>query len=240
MRPRRPDHPSENHQHVHVTSSDWVTRASLPDDESCLVSTWLKGYAHSLDVSSRYEGIRDELARDRLDNLPKPAFMRFWKVYQPIVTALVRNTEVVVLCDPERSDYADQNRPAVIWAWACFGGPDIVHWICVKRQATQAGLSRDMIRDLLGERIRTRQQTTFELSEPRNSTAHVVKDLTALGALSRDEGGESLWRRDRGWLNLMRRFSLGVLQHDKITTAVGRHILDANRVEWRSGTERAA
>lgn len=212
QRPRWPNESSESTKHDYV-SAEWVIRPSLPDDESCLVSTWLKGYAHADEVRDRFPGASQDGSQDHI---------RFWRVYQPIVEALLRGAaDVQVICDPARATY-EPDSPAVIWAWACTS-PDAVHWVCVKRSAAKAGLAADMVRDLLGDRVTRDQRTTFELVD-MTRTVKVPK----------------IWKRDRGWLNAMRTLSSRMLAGDSLTANVGGHVLDLRRREWRPGTERAA
>ena len=195
-----------------MSAADWTIRPSVPDDEGCLVSTWLKGYSRSDEVMERFPGACQDGSQDHV---------RYWRVYQPIVEALVRQSDVRVVCDPERATY-EPDSPAVIWAWACMS-PDAVHWVCVKRSAAKAGLAADIVKDLLGDRLEREQRTTFELVD-----------------LTRTVKVPKIWKRDRGWLNAMRTLSTRMLAGDHLTANVGAHVLDLRRRGWRSGTERAA
>lgn len=194
-------------------SGDWLLRPFEADDEDCVVSTWLKGFAHSREVSesgldkAHVDGSEDE--------------RRYWKIHQPIVTALVGSCDVVVACDPERV-HSVPGSPAVIWGWACTDG-DTVHWVCVKRSAVKAGLGEDIVRDLLGDRLTRVQRTTFDLVD-----------------LSRMKLIPPSWKRDRGWLSALRSISSRTLDGDALFVKVGNHLLDVRREQWRTGTERAA
>jgi hypothetical protein len=192
-------------------SAEWIIRASVPEDEDCLVSTWLQGYARSDEVRERYPEAGQGGHTDQI---------RFWKVYQPIVTALVRGADVRVVCPPDRATY--EGGPAVIFAWACCSD-DTTHWVCVKRSARAAGFADELVRMLIGERLEREQKTTFELVD-LSKTLRVPKQ----------------WRRERGWLNAMRTLSARMLAGDKLTAQVGAHVLDTRREEWRARTDRAA
>ncbi len=211
-RPHRPHPPSEN-PNAHSVSGDWTLRDFEPEDENCIVSTWLKGYSHAREVaetgleSARVDGHPDEI--------------RFWKIHQPIVEALMRSGETRLACDPQRSTH-EPGSPAVVWAWACCSG-DAVHWVCVKRSVVRAGLGEDIVRDLLGDRLTREQRTTFELV-----------DLAKLKMIPRE------WKRDRGWLSALRSLSTRTLDRDALFARVGAHVLDTRREGWRTSTERAA
>lgn len=194
-------------------TADWTIRTSVPEDENCIVSTWLKGFSRSRDI-------REGFPQASLDGHGDQ--YRYWKIYQPIVEALVRNAEVRVLCDPARSTH-EPSSPAVIWAWVCCTD-DTVHWVCVKRSAAQTGLAEEMVRDLLGDRLEREQKTTFELTDMNERTLRVPK----------------IWKRERRWLTGMRALSGLVLDGDNITVVVANHLLDLEREEWRPNSERAA
>lgn len=188
--------------------SDWKIRAAVPEDEGCLVSMWLKGFAHAREVrEAGFEGAN-------IDG--SSAEIRFWKVHQPIVEALVRACDVSVLCDPERATY-EPGRPAVIWGWCCTTA-DTVHWVAIKRSAAKAGLGEDIARALLGERFDGQQRTTFELVD--------------LAKLKLVPAG---WSLDRPWLRSLRSLSAGILRHDPLYAAVAEHVLDGQRAEWQPG-----
>lgn len=195
-----------------MSSAEWTVRDFLPDDENCVVSTWLKSYAHAREVrggdfpSANIDGHPDEI--------------RFWRVHQPIVEALTRFGQVRVVCDPNRATY--DNGPAVVWAWSCTS-EDTVHWVCVKRSVVRAGFGEDIVRDLLGERLERPQQTTFELV-----------DLAKLKMVPED------WFRATHWLSALRDMSARTLEADSVFARVGAHVLDARRASWRSASERAA
>lgn len=195
--------------------SDWIIRVAVPEDEPCLVSMWLKSYAHSRDV--RESGL-DSASVDG-----HPHEVRYWKIHQPIVTSLVRTGRVRVACPPDRATY--ERGPAVIAAWSC-ESDGLVHWVGVKRSVmkiAQGEEARELVGDLLGDGLGAALRTTFDLM-----------DLRAIGL--HPEG----WKRDRGWLTGLRSLSTRLLDRDATYTSVGQHLLDERRQEWRQESERAA
>lgn len=196
-----------------MSVNEWVVRPYEADDESCVVSMWLKAYARSREVVDTGLAKAGELGhRDQI---------RFWKIHQPIVMGILAESQVLVACDPSRV-HAEPGQPAVIWAWACISG-DTVHWVGVKRSAVDAGLGEDLVKALLGDRLEREQQTTFEMT-----------DLSRLRMIPK------AWKRDRGWLSALRSLSTRMLDKDRLFGAVGAHVLDQRREEWRISTERAA
>lgn len=193
-------------------SGEWVLRKAVADDEPCLVSMWLKGYSHSRDVLKHLPQACVDGSRDQI---------RYWKIHQPIVEALLSVGDVRVVCDPERSTYEGSNA-AVIWGWSCVSD-DAVHWVGIKRSVAKAGLGEDIVRDLLGDRLSKSQRTTFDQVDLEKA------DLIP-----------SEWRRDREWLLELAQYSRRVLDGDRVFAMVGGHILDTGRPQWRTSTERAA
>jgi hypothetical protein len=195
-----------------MTDSDWTKRRSLPEDENCLASMWLKGYAHSREMREAFPRARESGHADEI---------RYWRVYQPIVTGLLRSARVEVLCDPERATYAP-GKPAVIWAWACTSGP-LVYWVGVKSRVKRSdeALARDMVGDLVGHLYSERASSMFDLV-----------DLVSLGV-------PSPWRRDRDWLKTLVSLSQRVLERDAVTASVGGFVLDAHRAAWTPNGEAA-
>jgi hypothetical protein len=193
--------------------SDWIVRPYEAEDEACVVSMWLKSYAHAREVTET------GLASASVDGHPDE--IRFWKVHQPIVMGLLAESEILVACDPDRV-HAEPGKPAVIWAWACLSG-DTVHWVAVKRTAVKAGLGEDLVKALLGDRLEREQRTTFEMV-----------DMARMRLIPKG------WKRDRGWLSALRSLSTRMLDRDRLFAAVGGHVLDQRREEWRQSSERAA
>lgn len=191
--------------------SDWIIRDAVPEDEPCLVSMWLKSYAHSRDI--REAG----LANATIDGHPDE--IRYWKIHQPIVTRLIREGFVRVACPPDRATY--ENGLAVILGWACTT-PTLVHWVSVKRTlaAIDGGnIGRELVTDLLGDVGPARM--TFDLL-----------DLRKLKAIP------EAWRRDHTWLSTLRTISRRRLDADALFLDTAKHLLEA--APWLSNSERAA
>lgn len=184
----------------------------MPEDEPCLVSMWMKAFAHAREV--------DEAGFSGASVDGSPAEIQYWKTHQPIVESLVRACEVRVLCDPERSTY-EPGSPAVIWGWSCTSD-DTVHWVAIKRSAVKAGLGEDIARALLGDRLEREQRTTFELVD-----------------LSRLKMIPAAWKFDRQWLRSLRSLSRQMMRRDPLYAVVAEHLLDGQRAEWQPG-KRAA
>jgi len=174
---------------------------------------WLGSYARSNEVERQ--------SMLGADVKGSPEQIRYWRVYQPIVTTRLRSARVLVACDPERAGY-EIGRPAVIWAWCCVDD-EAVHWVAVKHSAAKAGLAPDLVADLLGVRLEQEQRTTFELV-----------DMAKLRLVPK------AWKRDMGWLSSLRSMSMRVSKKDASYLAAANHLLDANRDEWRLAKERAA
>jgi len=172
---------------------------------------WLKGYAKAREVHET--GLENAAELGHRDQI------RFWKIHQPIVMGILAESQVIVACDPSRATY-ETGQPAVIWAWACLSG-DVVHWVAVKRTAAEAGFGAELVRDLLGDRLGREQRTTFEMV-----------DMARLRLIPK------AWKRDRGWLSALRSLSTRMLDRDRHFGAVGAHVLDQRREEWRVSSER--
>lgn len=178
----------------------WVIRPSLAEDEDCLVPMWLNAYANARDAQVDFPGDK----------------VRFWRAYQPIVTALVRSADVRVLCDEKRAHY-EPGRKAVIWAWSCTLGRR-VFWVGVKwpimRDLPEE--ARDMVRALLPD----------ELDAPAVAEFHQM-DLHRLGMLP------EAWRTSHAWRVSMLNLSQALLEGDALSAVVGAHLLDPARPVWK-------
>lgn len=190
-------------------SVDWIKRPFVDEDEPCLVSMWLHSYCRSRDVgSSGFDGAE----------VPgSAAQIRYWRIHQPIVTALIRTADVDVICDPMRSEHTPGS-PAIIWAWACFDSSaagDRVHYVGVKRSAARAGLARELVADLLGDRIGRACSLTFDPVDLRHA------DLIP-----------PMWKSLPKFLSSLRAMSTYMASADPIYAAVGAHVLDIRRRGW--------
>lgn len=187
-----------------------MKRPAVAEDEACIVSMWLSSYAFAREVKPLHPGAELKGSTEQV---------AFWRLYQPIVTGLVRLGEVTVLCDPERSEHTEDS-PAVLWGWACTSGP-LVHYVGIKRSALKAGLGQDMLADLLGSKLGERCTTTFELV-----------DLYPLKLIPAG------WRKDSEWLANMRQLSRWSLERENISAAVAGHIVDPQREPWQRKSDR--
>lgn len=187
--------------------SEWTIRESVAEDEDCLASMWLKSYAHSSDLQEC--GFPSRFRDD------SPEHIRYWKIHQPIVTALLREATVRVACDPTRSTYKP-GQPAVVYAWVC-SSPSRVHWVAIKRSVARLGheVTADLLADLLGDLALGKLFMTFDLM-----------DMRMVEYLPED------WTRERGWLSALRSLSTRMLDHDDLFATVGAHVLDTRRSEW--------
>lgn len=189
----------------------WVVRAAVPEDEDCLAAMWRIGYSRSGEIAGR--GQEKSLAIPGASADGSEAHLRFWRLHQPIVTALLRQSSVLVACDPERSQH-EPGRPAVIYAWACFDSR-YVHWVGVKRRLAEAGEAPGLIDALVGPLTLVECETTFELVD-----------------MMRAGGVPAHWHRDRSWLPAMRRLSERVLARDDAFARTALHVLDLTRERW--------
>jgi hypothetical protein len=194
--------------------TDWTIRDALPEDEACLVSMWLKSYAHSHDMQKL--GFPSACVDSHPDEI------RYWKVFQPIVTALVRSGSVKVACDPSRPTY--EKGPAIILAYTCTS-PGRVHWVGIKRNLLpiQGGeFALDLVEAMApGMMADEALRSTFDLMDLRKLT------------LARR------WERDRRWLEALQLASKQILAGERIFAQVFGHMADIHRPEWMPATMRA-
>lgn len=128
----------------------WSKRAYDPrTDENALVYLWLKSFAHSS------YGVAAGAHRDA-----STAELAYWARHRLVVMPLLESCTVEILCDPED--------PNVIWAFAATKG-NVVHYVCVKRTFHKEGVSADMVRDLLGDRLTRPCLCSHELPELRQA-----------------------------------------------------------------------
>lgn len=153
----------------------------------------------------------------------------FWAINQPIVTWLLRNMDVKVACDPERSDYkplggSSVPEPAVIWAWSVTDGSTI-YGFGLKHSVRKASkdLAMDMAEDLLGDAL---DRTMFYAME--------LTDLQRIGLQPPE------WRRDAGWGQALRQLSRRILERESTFQKIAEHLLDPKREQWVPSHRRAA
>lgn len=193
--------------------SDWTIRPAVPEDEDCIASMWLRQLCHGQDA--RAAGLKEAAQRG------SDAQILYWEQHQPIVTALIRGADVVVACDPERVGY-EPDSPAVVWGWAVTSG-DVVFGVGVKRRVSRLGFGRDLVREMLGDRLDRYQRTVMDLV-----------DMSGLRMIP------ATWGRERGWASALRQISQRVIDGDALFQKVAGHILDPKRERWLPSSKRAA
>lgn len=161
-----------------MTDKLWVKRRYEPEDEDGIVYLWLKSYAHAR-VNTATGAHIDA----------SPAERTYWAEHAFVVERLLRTSKVELLCDPQRP-YASAAGPAIIYAFACTDGPDVVHYLCVKRNYAREGFGPDMVADLLGDRLKRPCVYTHELPEMR-----ATKDRSASCGVALPMN----WRHDPWW-----------------------------------------
>lgn len=172
-----------------MSDEPWVIRAYEPDDENCVVSTWLKSYARSSEVRAWLSARQVDIGIDPrrwYTNQASPeeiAEERFYGAFhRPMVLGLLRGCETRVLCDPERV-HSTPDAPSCIWAWACLS-PGMVHYVIVKQEVIRTGqdIACEMVASLLSDRLTEPQTMTFE-----------QRELLRLGLVP------ATWKLDASW-----------------------------------------
>lgn len=141
------------------------------DDEDFVVPSWINSFARSTYGVQR--GAHIPQAIPGYAKRPTEAdWNAFWQEQQPIVESLVRSEGVMLAVDAKD--------PGTIWGWACTSG-DTVHNVLVKRSVHRisaekderhiwrvtTGLSGDIYRALLGDRLTRACGYTFDLVDIR-------------------------------------------------------------------------
>ncbi len=169
--------------------SEWIKRPYVPaDDENALVSLWCSSYMRSCEGIDR--GAYNPRAREggADTSAVREAVRKMWAEQAPLVEVLLANADVEVVCDPERPR-ASAAGPAIIWGFACTSG-DVVHYVCVKRPMNTA-IGRELVEDLLGDRLKRPCTFTHELVEMRPDALGTSRSCGV--ALPRSWGWDSLW-----------------------------------------------
>lgn len=100
---------------------------------------------------------RDPSARDRE--------MAFLAAHRSIWLWLLENADVKLAVDPEA--------PHLIWAWLVTTD-EVVHAVGCKRSLIDAGLSVDVVTDLLGDRLKRHQVCSLELPQMRTRGGEAI------------------------------------------------------------------
>ncbi len=168
-----------------MSTGEWVKRKFIAaEDENALVALWCGSYMRSLEGIARGAHLEHGRgAEERSTPAVREAARKMWAEQAPLVEVLLASTDVEVICDPARSVTTPEG-PAVIWGFAATTG-DVIHFVCVKRDAVKAGIGPDIVRDLLGTRLERPCTFTHELVEMRTGACGV--------RLPRSWGWDSLW-----------------------------------------------
>lgn len=147
----------------------FALRPATTADEDFVVYSWIHSYARS-----RYGVVMGAHIPQALPGFTKRPvendWSEFWAEQQPIVVSLLQASDVTIACDPQD--------PSVIWGWAATSG-DTVHYVLAKRGVHRAsaeksdagiwrvttGISGDIYRALLGDRLTKACGYTFELMD---------------------------------------------------------------------------
>lgn len=108
------------------------------------------------------------------------ALTRFVQSHRPVWLWLLAHAEITLAVDPERTH--------IVWAWLVTS-EHVIHAVGCKESVVKAGLSEDIVRDLLGERLRRHQVCSLELPQMRARGG---------GAIGIDRPRE--WSLDPTWL----------------------------------------
>lgn len=85
----------------------------------------------------------------------------FMTAHAPLWTWLLENADVTLAVDAEDPD--------TIWGWIVTSEPNVVHAIGCKRSLIKAGVGREVVLDLAGDRWRSHQVVTLELPQLRSA-----------------------------------------------------------------------
>lgn len=124
--------------------SAWIIRPGEQRDEAVVAGTFMRSYSESRAGKS----VGAHLPRSKRSELGE----EFWESHRAVATALLA-TQVHVLCDATDD--------SVVWAWLAETPPH-VHYCLVKRNVERAGLDGDVLKALLGDRLRRRTPYTLE------------------------------------------------------------------------------
>jgi hypothetical protein len=180
--------------------TDFALRKYTTDDEDFVVSSWIFSYARS--AYGLACGAHVPQALPGYTKRPtEKDWGAFWCEQQPIVCDLLARADVQIACDP--------GEPSVIWGWACTSG-DTVHFVLAKRSVHResaketrpgsgvfevtTGISGDIYRALLGDRLKRACGFTHELVDFRRKELRVQNMLMP-----------RTWFADTTWFERQRR-----------------------------------
>jgi hypothetical protein len=172
---------------VSLEQSPWLVRGYDADrDESALMYMLGVGYTRSragvragasraggsTTPAERVGGAKDPSARDKE--------LAFLAAHRAVWLWLLEHADISLAVDPEASH--------IIWAWLLTSG-DVVHAVGCKRSLIEAGLSVDVVSDMLGDRLKRHQVCSLELPQMRTRGGEAI-------GIDRPQ----MWSLDPTWL----------------------------------------
>lgn len=148
---------------VAVDDSPWLIRPYDPDTDDGLMGLVAVAYTRSRagmragasragrPPRKNPDGTREVLNEDMV--LKQRAFMAAHKV---VWDWLLEHADVQIAVDREA--------PHIIWAWLITSG-NVIHAVGCKRSLIEAGIAKDVVRDILGDRLRQHQVCSLELPQ---------------------------------------------------------------------------
>lgn len=133
----------------------WLLRRFDPALDSDMISLLSGSYCRS--SAGKRQGASGFPEADAAGQERRRAYQRKMR---PVWEWLMAHADILLAVDPESPETS-------IWGWLVTSGPEVIHAIGCKRSAIAAGLCRDLVLDLLGERWTTSQVVTLELPQMR-------------------------------------------------------------------------
>lgn len=181
---------------VTLSEREWILRPFNAETDA----DWLYyalGVSYSRGAAGRRANASRAGVRMRTPDSPVPdqaavdQQVAFLESHRPIWNWLLANADVTVAVDRHNPDHS-------IWAWAVTTGDDVIHAVGVKRDMIVAGFGRELVEDLLGDRMRRFQVVTLELPQMRSNRQGWKPSKDLLGF---DRPKE--WALDPAWLARM-------------------------------------
>lgn len=140
----------------------WVLRPYGEDERDEEAMHYLLGVAYTRSRAGQRAGA--SRAGRRVEEPDGDAVAKqkaFLAAHNPVWSWLLEHATVTLAVDAEQRH--------IVWGWAITSEPNVVHAIGVKRSVIDAGedVAQDIVRDLLGDRLRRHQVCTLELPQMR-------------------------------------------------------------------------
>lgn len=145
-----------------VIERDWLFRPFEEGDENAVMYMLGVGYTRSRAGWRAGATGAGQVARTGSETPDHDVLARqkaFMSAHGPIWRWLLEYADVTLAVDPQD--------PSTIWGWMVTSGNDVVHALGVKRSVIKAGLGRDLVLDLAGDRWNRHQVVTLELPQLR-------------------------------------------------------------------------